>query len=101
MGSYLQEDKSNFLWMSLLPGVCGMKQEDLKSSWSPSATAFVREGKRDGGKKCLMTQDGILRAKNWGRASLLGELCVAASAERSAPCCPCVVSKVLGWMGWE
>lgn len=93
MGSYLQEDESNFfvdltaarlLWHEALDG---WQQENSMPSWSPSATAFVRRERRDGGKKCVMTWDDILREEKWDRASLLGELCVAASAEGSAPSC--------------
>lgn len=104
MGSYLQGDESNclvhltaarLLWLEALDG---WQQEDLMPSWSPSATAFVRR-KRDGGKKCLVTQDGILRAEKQGKASLLGELCVAVSAERSAPSCPVLEARCLvGWV---
>lgn len=48
MGSYLQEDESNFfvdltaaglLWRE---GLDGWQQENSMPSWSPSATAFVR-----------------------------------------------------------
>lgn len=74
---------ARLLWREALDG---WQQEASMPSWPPSATAFVRGRKRDGGKKCLVTRDGVLRAEEWGKASLLGELCVAASAERSALC---------------
>lgn len=46
-----------------------------------------------------MTQDGILRAEKWGKASLLRELCVAVSAEGSAPSCSVLEARCLvGWV---
>lgn len=90
MGSYLQRDNflvdltmARLLWCEALDGC---HQEASMPSWPPSATAFVRGGKRDGVKKCLVMWDVVLRAEKWGKTSLLGELCVAASVERSALC---------------
>lgn len=88
---------ARLLWLEALDV---WQQEDLMPSWPPSATAFVRGRERDGGKKHLDSWDGVFRAEKWGKASLLGELCVAASVQSSAPSCPVLEARCpLGLLG--